>query len=220
MVELVKIPLSNAEYSARFAQAHIPFFYPGNRVKLLENIFAVLSPYNISLGNVEAVAPAALVEHKLIFRLPELGIIFQVGAEGYSFTKEGASWQSVEEYAALLNNLEDALLKTSDTKRDSCQVTLAMHLQPLNKTRREILAPFVPEPLKRLLQEREMSGFGNHLRWPDGDVLIDFSVGYANGIFLRLTSQFVGQPLNSVLEKVNSDQRSIFRVLNIEEATQ
>jgi hypothetical protein len=95
-----------------------------------------------------------------------------------------------------------------------------MHLQPLTKTREEILAPFVPEPFKPLMTQRQAQTFGNRLTWADGDLLLDFSMAFANGIFLRITSQFKGQPsLPDILTKVRGDEEMLFGILGIEEAT-
>jgi len=181
---------------------------------------AALLPFNFRLANTELVTTGTLADHKVIFRLPERGISFQFGAEEYKFAKDGSSWSTAEEDALVLLAAERALLDASGAKVDSCLATLAMHLQPIAKTRDEILAPFVPEPFKPLVKNRQPQTFGNHLKWDDGDVLLDFSVALANGIFLRLSSQFQGQPLlPDILTKVRSDEEMLFGILGIEEAT-
>lgn len=218
MPELVKIPMSSAEYLVRFDRPYVGLL-ANDRARVFESVVAALLPFNFRLANTELVTTGTLADHKVIFRLPELGISFQFAAEEYKFGKDGSSWSTAEEDSRVLLAAERALLESSGAKVDSCLVTLAMHLQPLAKTRDEILAPFVPGPFKLLARDRQAQSFGNHLKWGDGDVLLDFSVALANGIFLRLSSQFKGQPpLSEILSRVRSEEEMLFGILGIEEA--
>jgi hypothetical protein len=219
MPELVKIPMASAEYLARFDQPYVGLI-ASDRQRVFEAVMAALLPFNFKLANTEIITTGTLADHKVIFKLPERGITFQFGAEEYKFGKDGASWGTQEEDTKVLLAAEHALLEGSGANTASCLVTLAMHLQPLTKTREEILMPFVPEPFKLFLTERQAQTFGNHLRWQDGDVLLDFSAALANGIYLRLSAQFKGQqPLLDILTKVRGDEEMLFRILGIEEAT-
>jgi hypothetical protein len=219
MPELVKIPTASAEYLARFDRPYVGLI-ANDRPKAFESVVAALLPFNFRLANSELVTTGTLADHKVILRLPERGISFQFSAEEYRFGKDGSSWNTAEEDARVLLAAERALLEASGAKVDSCLVTLAMHLQPLAKTREEILAPFVPEPFKAVVANRHLQTFGNHLKLEDGDVLLDFSVAFANGIFLRISSQFKGHPsLPDILTKVRSDEEMLFGILGVEEAT-
>lgn len=159
-----------------------------------------------------------LADDKVVFKIPERGISFQFGAEEYRFGKEGSSWSTAEQDAEVLLAAERALLEATGAHYESCQATIAMHLQPLAKTRDVILEPFVPDPFKPLLITRHALTFGNHLKWTDGEVSLDLSLALANGIFLRLISGFDGHPpLNEVLKKVRDDEETLFGILGIEE---
>ncbi|MGO4884672.1 MAG: hypothetical protein ACLP59_28205 [Bryobacteraceae bacterium] len=218
MPDLVKIPMASAEYLARFDRPYVGLIAL-DRPRIFEAVVAALLPFNFRLTNTELVTAGSLADHKVIFRLPDRGISFQFGAEEYRFGKDGSSWSTAEEDAGVLLAAERALLEGSGAKVESCLATIAMHLQPLAKTREEILAPFVPEPLKPLMTNRHAQTFANHLKWADGDVLLDFSLALANGIFLRLSSLFKGQPpLTDILNKVRSDEEVLFGILGIEEA--
>jgi hypothetical protein len=218
MSELVKIPMASAEYLARLDRPYVGLI-ANDRPRVFEVVVAALLPFGFHLANTELVTTGTLADHKVIFRLPERGISFQFGAEEYKFNKDGSSWGAVEEDTRILLAAERALLEGSGAKVDSCLATVAMHLQPLAKTREEILAPFVPEPFRPLMINRQAQTFANHLKWADGDVLLDFSVALANGIFLRLSSIFRGQPpLSEILTQVRREQEMLFGILGIEEA--
>jgi hypothetical protein len=218
MPEPVKIPSASAEYVARFERPYVGLI-ANDRPRVFEAVVAALLPFGFRLANTEIVTAGTLADQKVIFRLPERGISFQFGAEEYRFVKDGSSWNRSEEDGQILLAAERGLLEASGAKVESCLVTLAMHLQPLTKTREEILAPFVPEPFRPLREQRQAQTFGNYLKWADGDVSLDFSVAFANGIFLRLTSQFKGRPpLSDILTKVRRDEEMLFGLLGIEEA--
>ena len=171
-------------------------------------------------SNTEVLTTGTPADHKTIFKLPERGIRFEFGAEEYKFTKELANWSTVEADGQILLAAERALMEGSNANIASCIVTVAMHLELLAKPRAEILAPFLPDPFKILLTQRQAQTYGNHLRFADGEVLLDFSLALANGIFLRFSSHFTGHPpLAEVLAKVRSDQEAWFGILGVEEAT-
>ncbi len=221
MPELVKIPLASAEYAARFDRPYIGLL-ASDRTKVFESIVTALLPFKFRLANTEFVTTGTPADNRVIFRIPERGISFQFGAEEYKFVKDGSSWSTEAADVEVWRAAETALLTESGAKVESCSVNLAMHLQLLSKTRDQVLAPFIPGPFKELLIERQVQTFGCHLRFADGgDVLLDYSLAYANGIFLRLLSQFKGQPPQpDILAKVRSDQVQVFRVLDVKEATE
>jgi hypothetical protein len=221
MAELVKIPFATSEYQARFERPYIAFI--GHDLqRAFEAVFTALLPFDLRLENTEILATGTFAEHKTIFKIPERGIRFEFGAHEYKFTKELANWSTVEADGQILLAAEGALMERSDAKIASCIATVTMHLQPLAKPREEILAPFLPDPFKIFLTQRQAQAqtYGNHLGFADGEVLIDFSVALANGIFLRFSSHFTGHPpLAEVLAKVRSDQVAWFGILGVEEAT-
>ncbi|MEP7308902.1 MAG: hypothetical protein ABJA98_25625 [Acidobacteriota bacterium] len=218
MPELVKIPLASVEYIARFDRPYVGLI-SDDRPKAFAAVIAAWLPFNLRLANCEVVTTGTLADHKAIFRLPDRGIGFQFSAEEYKFTKDGSSWSTLEEDAKVLLAAEGTLLEVTGAKVASCLVNLAMHLQLLDKRREELLAPFVPEPFKSLMAKRDVKTFGNHLRWADGDALLDFSQAFANGIFLRHAVQFDGKPpMVDIMAKVRSDQEMLFEILGVEEA--
>ena len=219
MAELVKIPFSNAEFQALFERPYIAFIgrdWP----RAFEEVFTALSAFNFLLANAEIINTGKPVDHKAIFRLPERGISFQFGAEGYRFSKEFSSWATAEDDGQILLAAQRALMDGSRAKVASCIATVGTHIQPLNKSREEILAPFIPEPFKILMGQRQTRSYATHVLFADGDAVIDFSVGFANGIFLRFSSRFSGHPpFSEILAKVRNDQDALFGILGIEEDT-
>ena len=175
---------------------------------------------HLLLTDVEIINTGKPVDHKAIFRLPSRGIIFQFGAEGYRYTKELSSWVTAEADGQILLAAERALMDGSEAKVASCIATVATHIQPLHKPREEILAPFISEPLRMLMRQRQTRSYATHVLFADGDAVIDFSAVFANGIFLRFSSHFNGYPsLSDVLTKLRDDQAALFGILGVEEET-
>lgn len=218
MPDLVKIPAASAEVVARFDGPYIGLLV-GDKAKIFEAIVTALLPFNFRLANTELVSNSGKpAEEKLIFRIPERDIAFHFGAEEYRFTKDGASWSTAAEDGAVWNAAETALLTGSRVKVASCSVTLAMHIVPLSKTREEVIAAFVSAPFKQLT-DREPKAFGCHIRFADrSEVLIDYSLGYANGIFVRVSSQMEGKPpIADILGRMRADEEQAFKILDVQE---
>jgi len=228
MAELVKIPLASAEYVARFVRPWVGFIGI-DRPRAFDAIVTALLPFQLRISNAQISDTGTLAEWKTIFKLPERGITFQFGAEEIRFSKEGSSWSTAPEDIRVLQAAENALMEigrnpafsTGDARAaviESCTVSLNMHLQLLHKSRDEVLSPFLPEAVREFAKKRGAQRFGGHLFFVDGDIFIDSSLAYANGIFLRVSTQFKGRPaIEEMLAKVRADEDEIFRILDIEE---
>jgi hypothetical protein len=217
MAEPVKIPFANAEFQVFFERPHIAFI-GRDWTRAFEEVFAALSDFNLLLTDVEIMNTGKLVDHKAIFRLPSRGISFQFGAEGYRYSKERPSWVTTEADEQIILAAERALMDGSDAKIASCIATVTTHIQPLTKSREEILTPFISEPFKMLMRQRQTRSYATNLLFEDGTVLIDFSMVFANGIFLRFSSSFNGHPpLSEMLAKLRDDRAALFGILGVEE---
>jgi hypothetical protein len=217
MPHLFKIPAASVEYQARFERPCIGFIGT-DRPRAAEAIVDALLPFNFQLANSESVSAGNLAAHKVTFKLPERGISLYFSAEEYRFTKDGANWETAEQDGQVLVAAERALLNDSSAKVARCTVNLAMHLQLLTTPRDEVLAPFVPEPFRRLFMERQIMSYGNHLKWSTGDLLLDFSLLFANGIFIRFSVQFDGHPpLPEIMTAVRREQEGICQILDVQE---
>lgn len=214
MPDLVKVPLSSTEYQARFQRPFIGFI-GADRSRAVEALVDALLPFGFRLENSDVVAVGSLAEHKVSFRFPDKGISLLFGAEYFQFTKEGSNWATAADDLKILVAAEQALLHESSAKVGNCLVTVAMHAQLLTRPREEVLFPFIPGPLR---EWRKAVSYGNHLKWADGDLLIDFSAVIANGIFLKFSSRFEGHPpAQEILERVLADETAIYQLLGIDE---
>ena len=94
-----------------------------------------------------------------------------------------------------------------------------MHLQPLAKTRDQLLAGFIPPPFLSLATEKGVQSVASHIKFGGGEILLDYSLAYANGVFLRLSSIFQGHPTQAeMLARMTADQERVFKILDIQEA--
>ena len=214
MPDLVKIPLASTEYQARFERPSIGFIGL-DRPRAVEAVVDALLPFGFCLANSDAIGTGPLADHKVMFRFPDRGISLQFTAEYFQFTKEGSNWSTAKEDMSILVAAEQALLDGSSAKVANCLVTIAMHAQLLGRPREEVLASFLPAPLR---EWRKAISYGNHLKWSDGDLLLDFSAIFANGVFLKFSSRFDGHPPTpQIIEQVHKQENSIFQLLGIQE---
>ena len=218
MPDLIKIPLASTEIQARFEQPCIGFIGL-DRPRAVEAIVSALLPFNFRLANSDTVGVGNFAEQKTTFKIPERGITFQFGAEDFRFTKEGSYWETAQEDAEVLVAAEQALMQGSSAKVKQSTINVAMHLQLLTRPRAEVMSPFFPEPFRALLKDSNASTYGTHLKWATGDVLLDFSAAYANGLFVRFSSQLEGYPpLIELLTTLRKNEDEIFSILGVQEA--
>ena len=219
MPELAKIPAATAEVVARFDRPYIGLL-ANDRAAVFEALVTALLPFTFRLANTEIISGGKPAEEKMVFRLPERGIIFQFGAEEYRFTKDGAAWATAAEDGEVWNAAETALLTASGAKIGGYGVTLALHIVPLSKTRDEVIAPFISAPFKQLT-DQQATAFGAHIRFAGGgEVLFDYSLGYANGIFLRLSSQLDGkQSIPEIIARIHHEEEQVLKMLDLQDAT-
>lgn len=219
MPELVKIPAATADIVARFDRPYVGLLV-GDKIKVFEALVTALLPFDFRLANTEIVAGGKPAEERVIFKIPERGIIFQFGAEEYRFTKDGPAWSTAEEDAAVWNAAETALLTQSGANVAVCTASLAMHLLPLSKTRDEVIAPFISAPFKQLT-DQQPAAFGAHIRFADRrEVLFDYSLAYANGIFVRVSAELAGKPpISDILAKMHMEEQNVFKMLDVQDET-
>lgn len=220
MPELVKIPAATADIVARFDRPYIGLL-TGERVKVFESLVTALLPFGFRLANTEIVASGKPAEERVVFRIPDRGITFQFGAEEYRFTKDGAAWSTSEEDGLVWSAAETALATESGAMVAACTATLAMHVVPLSKTRDEVIAPFISGPFKQFTGQAPKA-FGAHIRFADRrEILLDYSLGYANGIFLRFSSELDGKrPIPEILAKMHDDEQQVFKMLDVHDESE
>jgi hypothetical protein len=220
MPELVKIPAATADIVMRFDRPYIGLLV-GEKVKVFEALVTALLPFGFRLANTEIIAGGKPAEERVVIRIPERGITFQFGAEEYQLTKDGAAWSTAAEDAAVWNAAETAFITGSRAVVVSCTATLAVHLLPLSKTRAEVIAPFISAPFNQLA-DKQPKAFGAHIRFADGgEVLFDYSVPYANGIFLRLSTHLEGKPsIPDILAKMRTEQQHVLKILDVRDETE
>jgi hypothetical protein len=217
MPEPVRIPVAAAELTARFASPCLPIL-AGRRPEVFETLVKALQPFGFQLANAEIIASPKPSEDRLIFRLPERGISIQVGAEECKLTKEAASWLSAEDDVKIWCAVESSLSSAVSPVIGSRTATVAMHVVPSSRSRDELLRPFLPLPLTRLFDSRCIA-HAAHVRFEDGcELLFDYSLAYANGLFIRLTMVFGAEvPTGQLLTDLRGQQLRLFDSLGIAE---
>jgi hypothetical protein len=63
-----------------------------------------------------------------------------------------------------------------------------------------------------------MVAFGNHLKWKNGSLLLDYSISIANGIFARLISESEGfASAKEAFSSARALQVELYKILDVEE---
>ena len=217
MPELVTIPISFFEIAIDYARPDIRVL--GDRVPLVEQVLAVLLPYNVTLDDIEVLTTGKLSEQGVAFKVPQQDITFFVGATMAKFTRSRVSWDVVRATLGILEALLGVLAKLSTVPMGRQRTTLAVHLQPKTAPFQEILRPLIPSPFSEL-GDANFSTMANITKWGDHAITIDGSATIANGIYLKLERTFADSvTLADIATQIRKDELEVFAALGIEEAT-
>jgi hypothetical protein len=216
MPEKIVIPFSLAEYVGQFRRPALQML-GGDRVAIIQDIVDAWEPWNFQLGNMEIKSQGTPAEQGISFKLPDQGITFFLGALGYTFQKENATWPGAGDTLKVLEAARGVVCCVPKVELATQTLTIVLHFQPKTKQNKSILAPLIAENLGQLFPS-EPTVYSTSLRWKDRHITLDGSASYANGIFLKLSHSFDGQAsLETIAKALLEDELALFRLLDVEE---
>lgn len=217
MPEKVRIPLAVGEITVYFRSPRIDLI--GSAMSAtVERIAEAWGPFGFRVADLEVMSAGSPADHSVSFRLPAEGVNLQFGAEKYVYRKEQVSWAGAERDFGPLRAAESLLLADKPESAGACVVRVGMHLQSETSTPHQLLAPLLPPTLSGLLGGQMPSRFGNHLLWDHGELLVDFSMAFANAIFVRFSTNFEVKPeFGEMMSEVRKNQTAVMTALGIEE---
>ncbi len=153
MPEKIVIPFSLAEYVAQFRRPALQIL-GGDRVAIIQNMVDAWEPWNFQLNNLEIKSQGTPAEQGVSFKLPDHGITFFLGALGYTFQKENATWPGTGDAFKVLEAAMGVVLCLPKVEVATQTLTIVLHFQPKTKQSKTILAPLIAENLGQLFPLR------------------------------------------------------------------
>jgi hypothetical protein len=94
---------------------------------------------------------------------------------------------------------------------------LSLHLQPKTLSFREILRPFLAEPIAKL-EGNPVEAMAIVARWSGRRITLDGSAAIANGLYIQSEREFEStSSFDQIRAAVSNDELTLFKLLDVEE---
>jgi len=217
MPETITIPISIFEVVIEYDRPNLRLAM--TRTDIVEYLFDQFGKWDITVDDLEVVNEGKPSDQGVKFKIPKRKTTFFFSAAQARLTWDDANWPSAEETIEILNIALEALQKHGNVNPAKFKTALALHLQPENVPFVDLLKPFA-NPILLKLQDSPITAFATVLRWEGRRITIDGSAQLANAVFLRLERDFPGDmPTAEVAQALLEDERTIFAMLGVQEAT-
>lgn len=210
-----EIPYSVLEYTANFKKPILEAWTVP--VKLITAVLSALDPFGFKLDGVESnTRTEKLSEYSLLFRRNPPGVTFSVRLGKLVVVADNLDWTEAGQFITAMDTGVKALLAAAGAEIQSHYVALSMHIQPKVKRLNEITAPLSNSVALKLL-DGEVKFQGIILRGEKSHIVIDESVAYANGLFVRIgRGHPPGATLQQMADVLHGDEERLFDVLGLE----
>src|SRR5579864_204860 len=210
-----EIPYSMFEYTATFAKPILgAWSVPAQLVAVVLN---ALEPFGFQTDGVELkTRTEKLNEYAIVFRRNPAGVTFTVGVEKLVIVAENLDWSEAEQFIKSARTGLDAVVQKANTEIKLQHLVLAIHIQLKTKPRQEVTAPLLsPTALKLLDGELKMPGI--ILQRENCSIVIDGSLAFANGLFVRINrAHEANRSFDQMAEILRRDEMQLFDLLNLE----
>jgi hypothetical protein len=176
------------EYRANFKEPITSLWYGRRQGEIITALHKALSPWGVGLENIVwNQTPKNLGEVQLTFGVPSFVASIQVGIGGLTMNALNPDWSRAPQFISLFQTGVDAVTATVGQELRSQQTTLGFHVKPGTRPFREILGQVVNA---RMLGSEDAAMFGVSVYFSDFLFVIDKSVMFPEGVFIRLIRTF------------------------------
>jgi len=210
-----EIPFSLLEYTAVFKKPILEgWTVPA---QLVSAVLDALGPFGFKLDGVEVKTHTEkLNEYGIVFRRDPAGVTFTVGIGKLVILAENIDWTEAEQFMAGAHAGVNAILKGAKGEIQSQQLVVAIHIQLKTKPRQNVTAPLL-SPLALKLMDGEIKFPGIILLRDRASIIVDASVAYANGLFVRINREHpADKSFEQISEVLRADEEQLFNALGLE----
>lgn len=210
-----EIPYSMLEYSCFFKRPILEAWaVPAHLVAAVLN---TLDPFGFKPDGVELKTRAEkLTDNVILFRRTPAGVTFTIGVEKLVIAAENLDWSDADQFMKGARSGLDVVLQKGKAEIRSQHLVLGIHIQLKTKPRQEVTAPLLsPETLKLLDGELKMQGV--IVQREKCSIVIDGSLAFANGLFVRINREHAPSvDFNRMSEVLRNDEMQLFDLLGLE----
>ena len=213
----IEIPYSHLEYTATFQKPILEAWVKTTPALIIDAVLVALKPWGFDIDGVEIkTATEKLNEYAIVFRRKAPGLVFTLYLTRVSISAENLDWKEAEPFVAGMTAALGAVQETCRPEIESQRLALAMHLQIKATPRKDITAPLFNQSAFTAV-DGAINFAGLILQGEKSTVIVDASLVYANGLFVRINRQHPPDvSLQQLGEILLSDEKRLFGVLGLE----
>ncbi len=213
-----EVAYSLLEYTAMFRKAIIEAW--GAPAILAASVLSALEPWGFKLDGVEVKTHAEkLTEYAIVFRRSDPatpGLSLALGLGKVVVTAENLAWTGADQFIAGMRSALEVILRTGRAEIQSQHLGLGMHIQLKTKPRKDITTPLL-DPVVFELLDGEVKFPGIVLQRENSSLIIDASLAYANGLYVRILREHAPDATFEQLRDVlHRDEEQLCDVLGLE----
>lgn len=213
-----EITYSQLEYTSTFEKPILQALSPPSG--LIAAVLDALKAWGYKLDGVEANSQVLkLNEYSIVFRrttpaFPPRSLTLGLGKA--IVTAENIDWTEAGQFIAELSAALGAIHDVGGAEIQSHHLAVGMHIQLKDRPRNDVTAPLV-SPVADGILDGKTDFSGVILLRGKAIVVIDASVGIANGLFVRISREHPPETsLEKIAETLRIDEQRIFDVLGLE----
>jgi len=188
---IADIQLPFLEYRASYKEPITSIWFGKQQGDIINALLKAFAPWQVSLENITWNQTAKnLAEAQLTFNLPSLFSSFNVGVGGLTITAINPDWSRAPIFVSVFQTGLDALKRSIGQDLQGQQLTLGFHIKPAAKNFRETVSRFVNA---KALGSENAAFFGVSVYHHDYSYVIDGSVSFPGGVFIKLIRNFTAE---------------------------
>jgi hypothetical protein len=215
MPEHVTIPISGFELSVNYAKPDVKLWV--DRGPIVQGIFEALCQWNPNFDDIEVINVGKPSEQGVKLKVASRNISFFFGPTGCRLTKDAATWADADEMIRIHETALSVLAAIGHVAFARKIAILSLHLQPKILSFREILRPFLAQPIAKL-EDSPVEAIAIVARWNGRRITLDGSAAIVNGVYVQSEREFESTTsYDEVKSAVLNDELALFKLLDLEE---
>jgi hypothetical protein len=210
-----EIPYGILEYTAVFKKPILEAWtIPAN---IIIGVLEALDPFGFKMDGVELKTHTEkIAEYEVLFRRNPAGVTLRVGMSRLVLVAENLDWTEAGQLVEAARAGIAAVIQRTKAEIETQHVSLGLHIQLKDKPRQEVTAPLLAPAAFQLL-DGELKFPGVILQREKSSIVVDASLAFANGLFVRLNREHAADvPLERMAELLQADEVRLFETLGLE----
>lgn len=191
----------------------------GRNSSVVKSLYAGLKEWGLALENIvfkQQVANAGDIQ--INFNLQRIATTVQVGLAGLTVFVTNPDWSQAGRIIQVSSSCLEAVRGAAKTELASHQLSLAMHIIPKGRSRKEIVERFVRLEHSSIAHLGKIKAFGFSAAGENGILIVEGSALYDEALFVKIVRTFSGETsIPEMASWLKKDEDQVLNLLELQE---